>query len=321
LKNKNPFKVKIALALGGGGARGLSHLGVISLLEREGIDVNLIVGTSIGALVGATYAVSGNSEKAYEELATLFLSDGFDSTYFEKMKTLTKSEKKKGFFSKLKKFFIASRYTIKTITNASYIPERKVKETIDTLFGELRIEELSPKVAIVASDLDSGDEVVLTEGKLSEAVKASIAIAGVFPTVQIDGKLLIDGGYVNQIPVETAFKLGADVVIAVNPSTSLPSLEKEVENLKANTTQLRSVLILSETAKRFQLRFADVVITPEMGDLHWTDFDKIEELFKSGFDSAESKIREIRKVIRKAKFKKIFWLLFGRKFKIDLKNG
>jgi NTE family protein len=321
LKNKNPFKVKIALALGGGGARGLSHLGVISLLEREGIDVNLIVGTSIGALVGATYAVSGNSEKAYEELATLFLSDGFDSTYFEKMKTLTKSEKKKGFFSKLKKFFIASRYTIKTITNASYIPERKVKETIDTLFGELRIEELSPEVAIVASDLDSGDEVVLTEGKLSEAVKASIAIAGVFPTVQIDGKLLIDGGYVNQIPVETAFKLGADVVIAVNPSTSLPSLEKEVENLKANTTQLRSVLILSETAKRFQLRFADVVITPEMGDLHWTDFDKIEELFKSGFDSAESKIREIRKVIRKAKFKKIFWLLFGRKFKIDLKNG
>ncbi len=321
MKNKNPFKVKIALALGGGGARGLSHLGVISLLEREGIDVNLIVGTSIGALVGATYAVSGNSEKAYEELATLFLSDGFDSTYFEKMKTLTKSEKKKGFFSKLKKFFIASRYTIKTITNASYIPERKVKETIDTLFGELRIEELSPKVAIVASDLDSGDEVVLTEGKLSEAVKASIAIAGVFPTVQIDGKLLIDGGYVNQIPVETAFKLGADVVIAVNPSTSLPSLEKEVENLKANTTQLRSVLILSETAKRFQLRFADVVITPEMGDLHWTDFDKIEELFKSGFDSAESKIREIRKVIRKAKFKKIFWLLFGRKFKIDLKNG
>ena len=222
---------------------------------------------------------------------------------------------------KLKKFFIASRYTIKTITNASYIPERKVKETIDTLFGELRIEELSPKVAIVASDLDSGDEVVLTEGKLSEAVKASIAIAGVFPTVQIDGKLLIDGGYVNQIPVETAFKLGADVVIAVNPSTSLPSLEKEVENLKANTTQLRSVLILSETAKRFQLRFADVVITPEMGDLHWTDFDKIEELFKSGFDAAESKIREIRKVIRKAKFKKIFWLLFGRKFKIDLKNG
>lgn len=321
MKNKNPFKVKIALALGGGGARGLSHLGVISLLEREGIDVNLIVGTSIGALVGATYAVSGNSEKAYEELATLFLSDGFDSTYFEKMKTLTKSEKKKGFFSKLKKFFIASRYTIKTITNASYIPERKVKETIDTLFGELRIEELSPEVAIVASDLDSGDEVVLTEGKLSEAVKASIAIAGVFPTVQIDGKLLIDGGYVNQIPVETAFKLGADVVIAVNPSTSLPSLEKEVENLKANTTQLRSVLILSETAKRFQLRFADVVITPEMGDLHWTDFDKIEELFKSGFDSAESKIREIRKVIRKAKFKKIFWLLFGRKFKIDLKNG
>lgn len=321
MKNKNPFKVKIALALGGGGARGLSHLGVISLLEREGIDVNLIVGTSIGALVGATYAVSGNSEKAYEELATLFLSDGFDSTYFEKMKTLTKSEKKKGFFSKLKKFFIASRYTIKTITNASYIPERKVKETIDTLFGELRIEELSPEVAIVASDLDSGDEVVLTEGKLSEAVKASIAIAGVFPTVQIDGKLLIDGGYVNQIPVETAFKLGADVVIAVNPSTSLPSLEKEVENLKANTTQLRSVLILSETAKRFQLRFADVVITPEMGDLHWTDFDKIEELFKSGFDAAESKIREIRKVIRKAKFKKIFWLLFGRKFKIDLKNG
>ena len=321
MKSRNPFKVRIALALGGGGARGLSHLGVISLLEREGIDIDLIVGTSIGALVGAAYVVSGNSEKAYEKLANLFLSDGFDSTYFEKMKTLTKSEKKKGFFSRLKKLFIAGKYTIKTITNPSYIPERKVKETIDTFFGDLKMEELSPTLAIVASDLESGDEVVLTEGKLSDAVKASIAIAGVFPTVQIDGKLLIDGGYVNQIPVETAFKLGADVVIAVDPSTNMPSLEKEVENLKGNTTQLRSILILSETAKRFQLRFADVVITPEMGELHWTDFDKIDEFFKSGFNSAESKIREIRKVIGKAKLKKIFWLLMGRKFKIDLKNG
>jgi len=288
LKSRNPFKVRIALALGGGGARGLSHLGVISLLEREGIDIDLIVGTSIGALVGAAYVVSGNSEKAYEKLANLFLSDGFDSTYFEKMKTLTKSEKEKGLFSRLKKLFIAGKYTIKTITNASYIPERKVKETIDTFFGDLKMEELSPTLAIVASDLESGDEVVLTEGKLSDAVKASIAIAGVFPTVQIDGKLLIDGGYVNQIPVETAFKLGADVVIAVDPSTNMPSLEKEVENLKGNTTQLRSILILSETAKRFQLRFADVVITPEMGELHWTDFDKIDSQAIAGLSPFQS---------------------------------
>lgn len=320
MKIKKFFKPKVALVLGGGGARGLAHLGVISLLEREGIAFDLIVGTSIGALVGSLYAIQKDSKEAFLKLFSFFTSKDSGIEYFDKLKEISKPKKNEGFFKKVKRYFLTGSITLKTLTKESYIPREKVTQTIDTLFKDIMIEDIKPQVAIVATDLSSGSEVVLTKGKVSQAVKASIAIAGIFPYVKLQNKILIDGGYVNQIPVETAFKLGADVVIAVNVSTGLPPLE-ERDNVKGNDAQLRSVFILSETAKKYQLRFADVVVTPNFGDLQWTDFDKIERFYEEGFKACEEKLPEIKRAIFKAYFKKVFWQLFGRKWKIDLRNG
>lgn len=321
MKIQKFFKPKVALVLGGGGARGLSHIGVLALLEKENIKIDMVVGTSIGAFVGAIYCDCRNAISTYSTLAKYFSSAKFEVDYFNKVKSLMVNDgKKEGFLKKIKKTFLWTTFALKTTTRESYIPKEKVEGIIETIFGDKLIEELPLELVIVASDLNSGEEVLLTKGKISDAVEASIAIAGIFPSIKIDGKNLIDGGYVNQIPVEIAFKFGADVVIAVDVSTKIPSIE-ENEKITGSKNQLRSAMILAETAKKYQLRFADVVIKPELQNLHWTEFQKIEDFFIKGFDSAKEKNTEIRKAIFKAKLKKPFWNIFGRKWSVDFRQG
>ncbi|MCX7830056.1 MAG: patatin-like phospholipase family protein [Acidobacteria bacterium] len=314
------FKPKVALALGGGGARGLSHLGVIALLEKENIKVDMVVGTSIGALVGAVYCDCGDAISTYSILSKYFSSEHFELEYFQKVKKLMASTgEKASFWGRLKKIFLWGSFALKTSTKESFIPKEKVDGSVDVLFGDKCLEDLPIKLAVIASDLNSGQEVVLTKGKIADAVKASIAIAGIFPSAKIEGKTLIDGGYVNQIPVEDAFKLGADVVIAVDVSSQIPILEEE-EKITGGKSQIRAAMILAETARKYQLRFADVVIKPDLKDLFWTEFDKIEEFFERGFVSAKESIPLIKRKIRAAKVKKSFWNIFGRKWSVDFKK-
>ncbi len=320
MANRKFFRPNVALALGGGGARGLAHLGVLAFLEKEGIKIDMIVGTSIGALVGAVYCMNKSALLTYSTLSNFFSSEGFDHKYFEKVRNMMVStETKPGFLKKIKRIFLLGSFAIKTATTESYIPREKVEKSIESLFGDKCLEELPVKLAIIASDLNNAKKVIITDGKISDAVKASIAIAGIFPSVKIEGKILIDGGYVNQIPVEDAFKLGADVVIAVDVSSIVPPL-KEDEKVSGSKSQIRATMILAETAKMYQLRFADVIVKPQLEELHWTEFDKIDVFFEKGFSVAGEKISEIRKKIFLARLKKVFWNIFGRKWSIDLKK-
>jgi NTE family protein len=319
MKIKELFKPKIALVLGGGGARGLSHIGVLALLEREGIKPDMIVGTSIGALVGGLYCIEGSSEKVYSLLAKFVASPAFDKSYFQKVKSLSlPSKEKPGLFRKLGRLITMGRFAFRTATKESYIPKERFAENIDALISDISIEDLNTRLAIIAADLNSGEEVVITSGSLRDAVKASVAIAGILPSTPIDGRMLIDGGYVNQVPVEVAFHLSADVVIAVDVSQDIPSMESD--KITGGASRMRAMMILAETARRFQLRFADVVIVPDMKDLHWTDFEKINEFMETGAASTEENMKKIKKAIFKAKIKKIFWTIFGRRWKTDLRK-
>jgi NTE family protein len=320
MRVKDMFKPRVALVLGGGGARGLSHLGVLALLEREGIRPDLIVGTSIGALIGGLYCIEGSSEKVYSLLAKFVSSPSFDKSYFQKVKALSvPPTQKPGFFKRLGRLITMGSFAFSTATKESYIPKETFSGNIDALISETAVESLDPKLAIVAADLKNGGEVIITSGSLRDAVKASVAIAGILPSTPIDGRVLIDGGYVNQVPVEAAFRLSADVVIAVDVSQDMPELADD--KITGGASSMRAMMILAETARKFQLRFADVVISPEMGDLHWTDFENINEFMDKGASSAEQKTGEIKKAIARAKRRKIFWTLFGRKWKVDLKAG
>jgi len=313
------FKPEVALVLGGGGARGLSHLGVLALLEREGVRPDMIVGTSIGALVGSLYCLEGSSERAYDALAKFVSSPAFEKSYFQKVKALSTPPKEKpGFFRRLGRMIAMGGFALTTATKESYIPKEKFSGNIDSLIADVPIEGLPVRLAVIAADLRSGEEVVITRGSLRDAVKASIAIAGILPSTPIDGRILIDGGYVNQVPVEAAFRLGADVVIAVDVAQEIPDLENE--RITGGSARMRAMMILGETARRFQLRFADVVISPPMGDLHWTDFEKINDFTEKGAACAEEKMAEVRKALLRARNRKVFWKLLGRKWKVDLRG-
>lgn len=179
-------KITIGLALGSGSSRGWSHIGILNELSSHGIYPDIVCGTSIGALVGASY-VNGRLDKL-ESWAT----------------SLTKIES-------------AKLYEINSSLNG-FVNTRKLHSLmIDLVADELHlIENLPKKFATIATDLDSGREIWLTKGSVLEAVWSSISLPGLFPAVRKNHKWLVDGGLVNPVPVSTCRALGADIVIAVN---------------------------------------------------------------------------------------------------------
>lgn len=175
---------RIGLALGSGSARGLAHLGVIRALEEAGIKVDYIAGTSIGALVGAVYASGSldSLERTFQE--------------FDWKKTVS-------FFDVV-------------FPKSGLIDGVKVGELLRSLVSTELIESLPIPFCAVATDIQSGAEVVISQGDLVEAVRASIAVPGIFTPVRNNGALLVDGGLVNPVPVSVARAMGADIVIAVD---------------------------------------------------------------------------------------------------------
>jgi len=175
---------RIGLALGSGSARGLAHLGVIRALEEAGIKIGFVAGTSIGALIGAAYA-SGRL-------------DSMVSTFqkFNWMKTAA-------FFDVV-------------FPKSGLIDGAKVGELVRTHIDSEVIESLPIPFCAVATDIQTGDEVVICQGDVIEAVRASISVPGIFTPVRSNGRLLVDGGLVNPVPVSVARTMGADIVIAVD---------------------------------------------------------------------------------------------------------
>ena len=186
-----PRTTRIGLALGSGASRGWSHIGVLNALRREGIEPDIICGTSIGAMIGAAY-IAGNLDKLENWVLSATQLDVFK--FFEIHLTQV------GF--------------VDTDRFQQFLHDYVVEK--DTL-----IENLSMPYAAVATDVKSGREIWLTEGNTLEATRASMALPGLFPSVQLDNKWLVDGGLVNPVPVSTCRALGADFVIAVNLNTNI----------------------------------------------------------------------------------------------------
>jgi len=172
---------RVGLALGGGGARGMAHVGVIRVLEREGIPIDCLAGTSAGALVGAAYAAGIQGQELLEMALRIRWRDIARPVW-----------PRQGFFS----FERLESYLIR-------------------LVGDLSFAQLKLPYASVTMDLATGQQVVLNEGRLAPAVRASCSVPGLVTPVEIDGRHLVDGGVVNNLPISVVRELGADVVIAV----------------------------------------------------------------------------------------------------------
>lgn len=224
---------RIALALGGGAARGFAHVGVIKALESQGIFADIIVGTSAGSVVGALYA-GGISGFDLQRLA-LDLPEGAMIDWSFPDRGIFKGE--------------------------------ALQNYVNAALGNRTIEKLKKTLAVVATDLQSGEAVVFRTGNTGMAVRASSSVPGVFQPVPINGREYVDGGLVSPVPVKVARSLGADVVIAVDVS-SKPKSGKTASSIDV---LLQTFNIMSHTIAEHELLQADVVIRPNVGGVGGID--------------------------------------------------
>ncbi len=255
---------KVALVLGGGAARGFAHVGVIRVLEQEEIPIDMIVGTSVGSLIGAIYAHDINSFELEWTAFTLEKDDIFD-------------------------------YGLLTVfTGMGAAKGDRLEEFVRSKVPVANIEELKVPFAAVATDLKQGSRVVLDRGPLARAVRASCSIPGVFEPVEHQGVLLVDGGVVDNLPVSVAREKGADIVIAVDVSADVAV--DGVTNLLE--VMLQSVNIMAAENVKAKMRNADILISPAVKDVGMLDFTQKKQCLQAGMEAAQKAIQEIKKKIK-----------------------
>jgi NTE family protein len=254
---------KIALVLGGGAARGFAHVGVIRVLEQEKIPIDMIVGTSVGSLIGAIYAHDMNSFELEWTAFSLEKDNLFDYTIFS------------------------------AITGMGPVKGDKLEEFVKTKVPVANIENLKLPFAAVATDLNRGTRVVLDHGSVARAVRASSAIPGVFNPVEHQGRLLVDGGVVDNIPISVAREKGADLVIAVDISENV--INFNITNLI--DVMLQAVTIITSENTKYKKKDADVLIAPAVGDVGMLDFTQKKRCMQAGIEAAQKVVPEIKKKI------------------------
>ncbi len=249
-------KKKIGLALGGGAVLGAAHIGVLRALEEYGITISHIAGTSIGAFISAFFAF-GRSWKDIEEIA-----------------------------SDLKWLDVSGL----SLSQFGLLSNKKLGEVITENIGEVDFEQADIPFAVVATDITSGDKVVIKEGPVAEAVMASACIPGIFVPVEKYDRLLVDGGIVENIPVSPLQDMGADYIIGVdlNAEHAYKRPENIVEVL------LRSFDFTIKTASELQTEEADLLIKPDLSSFNMVDADQTEDLIEEGYSEAKKKLDEVK---------------------------
>ncbi len=289
--NKPATSPRIGLALGGGGVRGMAHLGVLSVFEREGIPIHAIAGSSMGAIVGAAHAL--NPEYGGERLTQLMRE--LDEAIPERLKT--PSSASESLLRKLQQFINLERFILDTVAGWSVLPEELSRKTLEKLTLGKNIEEATLPIAIVAVDLLSGEKIVFREGPATLALQASSAIPGYFPPVANDGMLLVDGAIVDAVPADVVREMDVDIVIAVDVDQTGP--RSEIRN--GLDAFLRAVELCAQYNKRHFLKNADLVIHPDFGQTIVTfDVSKTEVCINAGVQAAEKALPEIRRLLQKA---------------------
>jgi NTE family protein len=289
---------KIGFALGGGAARGLAHIGVLKVMTREGIVPDCIVGTSIGALVGALFVTHLDTGEVIDRTRSYFEGEHFGRIKFDFLKHVGHGARGDGLFDALSHYLRKSFFYNVTLTRQSFVSTETFLRNIAALVDDISIQDTRIPFGVVCTDVHGGKEAVLTEGPLRTAVAASAAIPGVFPPIEFGGRLLADGGWVNQLPAGPCRRLGADVVIAVDVAMEL----EQDYSVDTGLDIIRRVNAITRyRLSALSRRDADVVITPQVGQVNWTSFSCIEECIVRGEEAAEKAVSAIRKIVSKKK--------------------
>jgi NTE family protein len=276
-------KPKIALVLGGGGARGIAHLGVLKFLEENGYDFDFIVGTSAGAVFGALYLKTLDIKTTIDEYLTIMEEDKNKSDVFK-----IDNEDKSSLLSNLKEKY----YTAKALFKKGIFESTNVENSYKKLFENCDFQDLKKKIYIVSTDLISGQDIVFSKGALLPALMATSALPGVFPPVEYKGFYLIDGGPTQKLPSLIAKALGADKIFAIDVGSKFKRILNHPEGVKII---LRSEEIVSYRLHKLNRNFADILLEPDVKKYKWYDFNNFNQLFDAGYKEAELKRDDIKR--------------------------
>jgi NTE family protein len=289
--------LKVGLALGGGAARGLAHLGVLKVLEANRIPIDMIVGTSVGALVGGVYATTRDAAATEKRFREFIFSRAFKRARFDFLKE--SREARKGVMSRVVTLFKKGIFYSFSMAKTSWVSAEYFEHNINALLDDVSIEQTAIPFHAVCADMLSGSPVVLSRGGLRRAVSASSAVPGLLPPIAIDGRMLIDGGWVAQVPVVPTLHQGADLVIAVDVSRELEPLAERGSGLNI---MVRAAAIRAEALRLMQGRLADILIEPDVGQVHWADFSAVVECVQRGEEAATARLDDIRHALRIARW-------------------
>lgn len=271
----NP-NTKIGLALGSGAALGLAHIGVIKALREANIPIDMIAGTSMGALVGACYAADGQIEDVEEVALT---------TNLRKIRNLLDP-----------KF---------TLIRVGFLSGNRVENFLKPIIGDRDISDCKIPFAAVAADIQSARQVILTRGSLLKAVRASISIPVVFVPLKYNGRFLVDGGTINPVPADVVKSMGATFVIAVNVMNNprerihlgLTGNKQSTRAPGMMNTLLQSFYLMQYEIVRASILKADIMIEPDVRNIEIYEFHRGQEAIKAGYEAARAVIPEINRML------------------------
>ena len=285
---------RVGLVLSGGGARGLAHVGVLKVLEQLRVPVDVIAGTSMGAIVGGLYASGMSAETLERELLAVRWNEVFNSRVERQL--LSQRRKEEDFeISPLVEIGVregelrapsgaVSSRGLETLLRRFTLPVREVR----------RFDELPVPFRAVATDMETGRAVVLNGGDLALALRSSMSVPGLFSPTELDGRILGDGGLVDNLPVDVARNMGADVVIVVNIGTPLAGRDS-LNSAVGLTSQMISILTEQNVQRSLaSLRSSDVLIAPQLEALGSGDFNRARELMALGEAGARSQLQQLK---------------------------
>jgi NTE family protein len=259
-----PRQPKIALVLGGGSAKGFAHVGVIRVLEQEKIPIHMIIGTSVGSLIGGLYAANPDSFQLEWIAFKIDRSDILDFSIV---------------YSKL-----------------GPVQGAKLESFVEHNAKAKKVEDTKIPFTPVATDLNTGETILLERGSLAKAIHASSSIPGIFVPVTFGNRTLVDGGVTNNVPCDIAKAKGADIVIAVN-------LQKDVKNQTAAESLIdiiaQSISVMMRESSRSKLASADVVLEPDTKGISMFDFTQKKRLMEEGMKAAREAMPKIRALMSK----------------------
>ena len=287
---------KIGLALSGGGARGAAHVGVLRVLEELRIPVDYIAGTSMGSIIAGLYASGMTLDQIEHALVTMDWEHIFDDDPPREELSFRRKRDDDLYLVKAKPGFRDGELKFPAGLIQGQKFDLALRELTLPVAAVKDFDRLTIPFRAVASDIGTGQPVVLGSGDLAKAMRASMAVPGAFAPAHIDGRVLVDGGITNNLPVSVVRDMGADIVIAVDISTPLASPD-EVRNVLEITAQLTSIMTRTNTEQQIaSLGERDILIVPDLSDISSADFTRAGEAIPAGAAAAQAERTQLARL-------------------------